>query len=343
MTERFKTLKSNKRNISVQLIRIVAMFMIILDHLLSLMNFPLKSIIVQVTNSGVLIFLFLSGYLFGKKKIDNLAKWYIRRIIRICIPMWIFMIVDFIIEYVMWGYFEVKNIFVYLFNLQGIFGGNIAGASLWFLTLIMLCYLLTPFLQWIKNNNPNKSVGILVLTLAVILQIILAYVTDLGMVGGHTLSWCVLAVGMYTAGYFIGDTILPDYIRWSRIGLMTVLMIVSSTIALIFNLKFDGQVIYDRIVIYYGMIVIDLWICTVLYKIGKSIKVKWIIKIIDFLDTISYEFYVVHGLIISAIALPVLMQYGVIVYIVGTVFFSLIAASLLHWVCNRVYEIKKLK
>lgn len=232
----------------------------------------------------------------------------------------------------MWGVFDIKYVLIYMFNLQGILGVNIGGMNLWFITLIMLCYLLTPFLQWIKNNNPNKSVDILVLTLAVILQIILAYVTDLGMVGGHTLSWCVLAVGMYTAGYFIGDMILPDYIRWRRIGLMTVLMIVSSTIALIFNLKFDGQIIYDRIVIYYGMIVIDLWICTVLYKIGKSIKATWIIKIIDFLDTISYEFYIVHGLIISAIALPVLMKYGAIVYIVGTVFLSLIAATLFHCV-----------
>ena len=135
---------------------------------------------------------------------------------------------------------------------------------------------------------------------------------------------------------------MSDTIKSNRIIRFSILSIFASGIVLFFNLKFDGQIIYDRIVIYYGMIVIDLWICTVLYKIGKFIKGTWIIKIINLLDTISYEFYIVHGLIISAIALPVLMQYGVIVYIVGTVFLSLIAATLLHWLCNRVYEIKKL-
>lgn len=117
---------------SIQLIRIMAMFMIIFDHLFMGIDFPLKSLVVQISNSGTFIFLFISGFLYGKREINNWLEWYGKRILRICIPMWIFMFIDFIVEYFVWEKFEIKHVFIYMFNLQGILGVNITGASLWF-------------------------------------------------------------------------------------------------------------------------------------------------------------------------------------------------------------------
>ena len=126
--------------------------------------------------------------------------------------MWLLMIVDFIVEGILWHIFDVKYVFIYALNLQGILGTNYTGAALWFLTLLMLCYLLTPLLQWIKQKNIGRNVGIAVLVGSVLIQIILSYATDIGMVAGHTLSWCILAVGMYVAGYFVGNWILAEAI-----------------------------------------------------------------------------------------------------------------------------------
>lgn len=332
----------SKRNVSIQLIRITAMFMIISDHLLSVIEIPLKSLVLQISNSGVLIFLLISGYLYGNKKVENWKKWFNNRILRICIPMWIFMIFDFIVEALIWDYFDIKLVFVYAFNLQGILGVNIAGASLWFLTLIMICYLLTPALQWIKQKNLGRSFGITSFVIAVILQVILAHTTDIGMVAGHTLSWCVIAIGMYVTGYFMGNVILSENIGGARLIAMTALTAISSVVVLVFNRKFDGQIIYDRIVIFYGMVMIDLWICMVLYKLGQYLKTEWVLKVINHLDSISYEFYIVHGLIIAAVTVNVLIRLGTLAYVVSTLILSWMSAVVLHKVCGVVYRVENL-
>ena len=59
---------TRKRDISISLIRVAAMFMIISDHILCKLAFPMQSLVVQTANSGVFIFLFISGYLYGKKQ-----------------------------------------------------------------------------------------------------------------------------------------------------------------------------------------------------------------------------------------------------------------------------------
>ena len=328
-----------KKKISIQLIRIIAMFMIIFDHILCKISFPLQSIIVQVANSGVFIFLLISGFLYGNKRIESWKKWFVKRFIRICIPLWVFMFIDFIVEAVLWNNFDIKYVFIYAFNLQGILGTNIGGMNLWFLTLIMICYFITPMLQWIREKHPSKNIGIAAVIATVILQIILAYTTDIGMVAGHTLSWCVIAVGMYVVGYFVGNAILADDIHRIKIIVMTVLAVITSSLVLVCNRIFDGQIIYDRIVIFYGMVILDLWICVAIYKLGEYLKSGWILRIINHLDSISYEFYIVHGLIIAAVTYNVLFKFGTIPYVLSTLVLSWIAAVVLHKVCELIQNI----
>ena len=144
-------MERNKRNKSIQLIRIVAMFMIVTDHMLSICDFPMKSFVVQVANSGVFIFLFISGLLFGQKEITNWKQWFLKRGIRILIPFWTFVLVDFIIEGIIWHDITMKQVFAYAFNLQGLFGIRETTNPLWFLTLLMICYLITPILYKLKR------------------------------------------------------------------------------------------------------------------------------------------------------------------------------------------------
>ena len=329
-----------QRNISIQLIRIIAMFMIISDHILSHLNFPLRAVIVQLTNSGVLIFLFLSAFLYGNKQVKDWKAWYIKRFFRICIPMWIFMLFDFVIEAIAWHIFDVKYVFIYLFNLQGILGTNIGGMNLWFLTLLMICYLITPLLQWIRSKNPGVKVAVITFAFAIVIQIILAYVTDIGMVFGHTLSWCVLAVGVYVIGYFAGNHICGQKISMKRILLLSVAAILASLCVIFCRKYFDGKIIYDRIIIYYGMLVLDWWLVTVLYKIGTYIKNNKMLRVIKHLDTISYEFYIVHGLVIMLVLFYLVRHGGAILYIAGSLGLSYVAAWGLHAICAVVYRIR---
>lgn len=314
------------------------MFMIIFDHIVCNISFPLQSLVVQVLNSGVFIFLLISGYLYGNRYIDDWKISLKKRLVKICIPLWIFMIIDFIVEIAMWNTFDIKYVLIYLFNAQGIFGVNKGGTNLWFLTLIMICYMITPILQWIRSKNISRKVVLLCIVVTSILQIVLAYITDVGMVAGHTLSWCIIAIGMYVIGYFIGDIIFSNEIGGKRIGIFTIITVLSSLIVLLCNKKFDGQVIYDRITIFYGMVVIDLWICTVLYKLGQCIKDGVLTKIINHFDTISYEFYIVHGLIIAIFAQSLIGEFGVIGYILVIIVFSYVAAWILRGISSCIYK-----
>ena len=187
----------------------------------------------------------------------------------------------------------------------------------------------------------SRNVGAIIFTALVIVQVILAYTTDIGMVSGHTLSWCMIVVGMYVARYFLGNVILPNDIDNKRIVFVTILTVLTSGIVLLFNFKFDGQVIYDRIVIYYGMVVIDLWIRTVGYKLGQYVKDGVMNKIINYMDAISYEFYIVHGLIISVVTINVLPKFGSIAYILSTLVLSFAVTFVFHKVCDGVYKVIK--
>lgn len=77
--------EDSNRIFSIQLIRVMAMLMIIFDHILCALPLQGLSGIIQVFNSGVFIFLFLSGILFGDKEVADWKKWFGKRFLRIFI------------------------------------------------------------------------------------------------------------------------------------------------------------------------------------------------------------------------------------------------------------------
>ena len=189
------------RDSAIELVRVIAMFMIIFDHMLLPVGLPFKSIISQFLNSGVYIFIILSGYLAGKKVITNWTGWYVKKIKRIMIPYWIVILICLSYESIYTHTFNVKMWLVHIFDLQGILGASVTTNPLWFVTLIMLLYLITPVYQWIGCNY-RKWLKVL-LPLMVVLQIVFAYTTDIGLQYGHNLSWCMAALAAYGIGYFL--------------------------------------------------------------------------------------------------------------------------------------------
>lgn len=331
----------SKRNVSIQLIRIVAMFMIITDHLLCFVNFSGKSIIVQITNSGVLIFLFISGYLFGQKEILDWKNWFISRLLRVCIPVWIFVLIDLIVEQLLYNRFQIKYIFIYAFNVQGFVNGIQGGIPLWFITLILICYLITPLLSKLKGIIKSKAVIISIITLIVIIQIVLAYITDIGMVYGHKSSWCILALGTYALGYFAGTYIINDNQPIKKDIIITLIMIASSFCVVMLNKRIDNTVFYNDIVMWYGIIIVDLWIITIVYRLGRLSWINGVSKVIDFFDKISFEFYLVHYLIIMTVTLPIATKIGLVKYIVLTVLLSIIGGTILYYICKPIIKYLK--
>ncbi len=150
-------------NPAVSFVRVLSMLLILVTHFLSWKN--INSF--QIATVGVAAFLFISGYLYGTKEIKDKKDFCIHRVKRVLIPFWIlsaFLSLYLIIqrEYIL----ALQSFLETLFNLQGIHSVvngsfklgsyRISGlAHCWFLTVIVICYLLVAA---IKNSKIERFV-----------------------------------------------------------------------------------------------------------------------------------------------------------------------------------------
>ena len=157
------------RDRGIQIIRIIAMFSIILCHLMQEMSSSLLIKSAQFFNVGVYIFLFISGLLYGRKNIDNYKQWIVKRFKTIMIPVYAFIVILSVIL-LFQNNFNFKYILIYLFDLQYFFGGMIGSGHLWFITIIMICYLITILLNKYKTFFSKKYFIFILIVLAIILS-----------------------------------------------------------------------------------------------------------------------------------------------------------------------------
>ena len=131
---------SLKKDESISLIRLCAFCMIFTCHILQYWGQELA----WWFNVGVQIFLCISGYLYGGKKINDPFIFIVRQFKKILLDYYI-VIIPAIFLY---SLFEPQ-----MLNMRLIIGVLIAGATLpggghlWFIATILFCYLLTPVLS----------------------------------------------------------------------------------------------------------------------------------------------------------------------------------------------------
>ena len=100
-------------------LRVLAMLSIVTCHFLQALNNQWA----WVLNIGVQIFLFMSGFLYGHKHIDNWLNWFEKRITRVYIPFLLFFIAV-IPLYAFSKLISFKNIVSYILDLQWFTGGG---------------------------------------------------------------------------------------------------------------------------------------------------------------------------------------------------------------------------
>lgn len=154
--------KINYYNYTICIIRILSCFLIVWNHtsgaMLNHWGNPL-----YWANIGVQVFFFMSGYLYGGKKIAERTQWLKKNIFKICKPYWIYLslILPIISVLTVDNVTVVKSVAAYL-CLQG-FGENINGIGQhWFISYILICYLLTAFIldKYFIGMSSEKKGGI---------------------------------------------------------------------------------------------------------------------------------------------------------------------------------------
>ncbi len=272
-----------KREVHIEIYRIIAMFLIIICHICQESTNTLIVSLGQIFNVGVFCFFFLSGYLYSNKKIENNKEWIKKRLKKILVPFYIFMIILFLINFIKKD-LELWLIPAYLFNVQYFFGYTTGGGHLWFLTIIMICYFFLPILKKIETKiNLNY-----ILVILLILGVITSYIH-------FKVGYTFLYLFTFTSGY-----------SWKRIEKKTqiapikslVIMGVALIIRILGKKLFDGTPFYDIIL----FSITHLMLAIGLYCFIKEITKKFTIKeniIIKHLDELSFYIYLTHNIFIS--------------------------------------------
>lgn len=324
-----------KRDVSISLVRITAMLSIILCHAFS-ENVKI-AFLGQIFNAGVYTFLFLSGYLFGTKIIVNSKEWLKKRMIRIIIPMYVFLAFLFIIRaFILKNGFEIDKYLIYFFDLQG-FLGTVKGAGhLWFLTAIGICYLITPILNIlkVKIKYMTKVQCLMCISSLFLIQIFLSYIpiVTIGLYAGYILT--------YVVGYFYSYLNLNNESKYKLI-IYSVITICGMAVRLIVKIRFDNTVLYNSIIVFYSQLLLGVWLFLII-NYFKNIRVsKKAKKIIYYFDKLSFEMYIVHYMFFVGPFRVMGCTSSFVINLLIAFLLTYISAIILSKICGIIY--KKIK
>lgn len=134
-----------KRDLSISFVRMLAMMFIVICHVMQYYDMELA----WWFNVGVQIFLCISGYLYGRKRILDILVFYRKNFVKI--------LIDY--EIVVFAAVAATVLFTdTVITVEEIAGAVLTvstiagGAHLWFIPTILMCYLLTPLYERIFSR-----------------------------------------------------------------------------------------------------------------------------------------------------------------------------------------------
>ena len=175
----------DKRELSISFIRCIAMLSVIFCHFFEYVSPSMgghKILFLCLGNhlaNGVQLFLLISGYLYSKKDFSSIQEdridFIFKNFIKILKDYWLYCI---FIAFPIYTFLEptqitLKNIVSVLLTSGTIWGIH----HLWYISYILFCYLITPFLFDLKLYFKNRNTNILksLIYIAITVEIIFSF------------------------------------------------------------------------------------------------------------------------------------------------------------------------
>lgn len=151
---------TNSQSIAISVIRVLAMSLIVACHFAQAYGYTIAFLL----NVGVQIFFFTSGFLYGKIDVVRPWEFYKKRLLRVYVPYIMVVTVVLLIQGLLGTWtVNMRDVIVYACNLQGFVSTSVDGLNhLWFLSVLMICYLLVPWLQRLWRYKPWLLVGMMI-------------------------------------------------------------------------------------------------------------------------------------------------------------------------------------
>jgi peptidoglycan/LPS O-acetylase OafA/YrhL len=280
------------QSLALSMIRVLAMSLIIACHFAQAYDYTIAFLL----NVGVQIFFLISGFLYGKIDVIQPLDFYKKRLLRVYVPYALLVVAVQLIQGLMgiWQ-FNMRDVLIYACNLQGFISTSVDGLNhLWFLSVLMICYLLVPWLRRLLNYKPWLLLGVvLVASLVEFLFVQKMY---------STCAWIVL----FIAGMLYGKYESP---KVSLLVLVCAIVIIAGMLPS-FRLEhlLDSAWAHYSVWLHCGLAI--LIFSVIYYLLPKVVSETANLPVLKQLDKISYEVYLVHHpLIMGPLALLTVTPY----------------------------------
>lgn len=285
-------------------------------------------------NVGVQIFFIISGYLYGTKEIQEPISWLKRQFVKILIPYWICLTITLI------GYFFVAP---ELLNLKSVIGAyltlrTIKGIShLWFISYILFCYLITPYLSYLRDYLSKYSI---ISEIIIIIGIFGIYSISSVMMGAHFRSGSICC---YMSGYFIAALQKRTKKDIIRTGLYVSIIpcLLLNAVYCYFRYCLPSKMPHSMMIHLtdYSHLCLGLVVTLFFMVFIRDIKNN---RILQFSDNNSYEIYLVHQIFIlspfTLLGITEFPMFNVVITVIAIIFFGV----LLHVTTNK-FKARSLK
>lgn len=310
---------------AISLIRAISALMIVWCHIFQ----GLDNELAWWFNVGVQIFLFMSGFLMAKDYIGSPFIFLKKRLVKILMPYYILLIITFIIYNILGIKINSGSILTYILCLQGITYANIIPGleHLWFISIIIICYVLTLILNTIREKAiNNKFVYIITFIFLLVTQIIINY-TSLPTAFGAR-------IGAFILGYFIACKSQYSISEklFKNIGILTMVTLLVrlyfTYIKSIDSININN--LFNNYFVNWQHTLLGMCIFVSLYYIFSSNKNlnNTNFKLLDIISKYSYEIYLVHQIFIlgplSILFLSKCLIFNLLVIFILIILFSIL-------------------
>lgn len=293
--------KTRERDIAFDYIRVIAMLMIAFCHFFQIIH-ALE--LAFWLNVGVQIFLVLSARLLRDKRFQNgkdVLRFYGTRVTRIMLPVWIYLVAICGMLWIIKQPPTLTSVVVYALGGAAFIKSGVLGLGhFWYLSIILIAYLITPLLAYFSNTMQKAKNWIVVLFFTITLLLLAGLFFLIGNVShGIHLSLFVIA-------YYVFQRQKEEK-QWEGKGIkyvfvpMTVLVAARIVFSIIGIENWKYYAMYDATFVPICKAVLGYWLFCVAYWLFSKERFQIGKKTIAVLSAVSFEIYITHQFIELAV------------------------------------------
>lgn len=288
-------------------------------------------------NVGVQIFFIVSGWLYGRREINAPVRYIKKNFSKILLPYYLFLFLAILL----YAFYCPQELDVISVGLSAFCAGTLPGLGhLWFVGYILFCYLLAPYLCWIRNSIADGT-PILKVTSIYAMLFLLSQVLGFAFRSYFTPPF----IGCFLIGFFVSDLHRRYGEKVIKVVMLVSMLLTLATLLPEVYLKYiacrEFTGIYDYAFneyCHYGhMFLGSVLFFLLMILLDKRIRYD---TMLQWTDNHSYEVYLVHQLfILSPLTLMEITSHSYI-NITVAVIASLVAGWLLHVSVDRLRTIR---